>query len=218
MLKAIFGSEPKVKILNFLLLHPEANYSLRQISQTLDLANSMVRREIESLEKHQLIKSVIENDTTESKEQEITEKSDKLKGKAAEKNAKSSGVRYFINKNFLLYPEIKALFIKAQILSSEKFITGLQKIGQLKLLLMTGIFTNDTEAPTDILIVGHIKRGPLLKLIKDLEKDLGREINFTILSEREFHYRQEMMDIFLYNILEGKNLTLLDKLDNKPKK
>ena len=50
------------------------------------------------------------------------------------------------------------------------------------------------------------------RLIKELEKDLGREINFTILKESEFRYREDIMDIFLYNILEGKTLILLDNL------
>ncbi|MFA5754469.1 MAG: hypothetical protein WC905_03910 [Patescibacteria group bacterium] len=192
MLKALFGSEPRVKILNLLLLHPELKYSLRQLAQNLDLPNPALRREIDSLQKSELIRAVA---------------------------AEGERARFFtINHDFLLYPEIRALFIKAQILSSHKFITGLQKTGQPKLLLMTGLFTNYPEAATDILVVGHIKRGAFLKLVKDLEKDLGREVNFTILSEREFHYRQEMMDIFLYNILEGKNLILLDQLGLEVKK
>ncbi|MFA5754602.1 MAG: hypothetical protein WC905_04650 [Patescibacteria group bacterium] len=192
MLKALFGSEPRVKILNLLLLHPELKYSLRQLAQNLNLPNPALRREIDSLQKSQIIKTAA---------------------------AESGRTRFFIiNQDFLLYPEIRALFMKAQILSSHNSITGLQKTGQLKLLLMTGLFTNYPEAVTDILVVGHIKRGAFLKLVKDLEKDLGREINFTILSEREFHYRQEMMDIFLYNILEGKNLILLDQLGLEMKK
>jgi len=188
MLKALFGSEPRVKILNLLLLHPDTRYTLRQLSQTLNLTSVTLNRELENLQKSQLLKNI------------------------EEREGKTKVRLLAINQNFILYPEIRALFIKAQILSSQKFISGLQKTGHLKLLLMTGLFTNDAQAPTDILIVGHIKHSAFLKLIKDLEKDLGREINFTILSENEFNYRQEMMDIFLFNILGGKNLVLLDEL------
>ena len=53
------------------------------------------------------------------------------------------------------------------------------------------------------------------KLIKELEKDLGREVNFTILTDQEFRYRRDIMDIFLYNILEGKTVVLLDNLHKK---
>ena len=48
-----------------------------------------------------------------------------------------------------------------------------------------------------------------------LEKELEREINFTIMGEKEFRYRQELMDIFLFNILEGKTITLINNLSDK---
>ena len=199
MLKALFGSEPRVKILNLLLLHPEMEYSPRQIAQNLDLPGTAVHRELEVLQKAQLVKERAP-ETPEGK------------------GAKIKNRLFSIDQNFILYPEIRALFIKAQILSSQKFIASLLKTGRLKLLIMTGIFTNYSEAPTDILVVGHVKRDAFLKSIKALEKDLGREINFTILSEREFYYRQEIMDIFLYNILAGKNLILLDEISPENKK
>ena len=199
MLKALFDSEPRVKILNLLLLHPENEYSSRQMAQNLDLPSTAVLREINNLQKTQLIAE---------REMEIpTTKKIPVKTRV-----------FSINRDFILYPEIRALFIKGQILSSQKFITTLLKTGQLKLLLLTGLFTNDLSAPTDLLVVGRVKRDAFLKSIKSLEKDLGREINFTILSEIEFNYRQGMMDIFLYTVLEGKNLILLDEIGLKDKK
>lgn len=198
MLDALFGSVARTKFLNFLLLHQPAPYHLRQLARELNLPSSTVRRELENMLKFGLIK--------EEKNQEL--ETEKTKDKNASKNEK----KYFsLNKDFILYPEIKALFIKSQILSSQKFISGLQKICQPKFLALTGLFTNDLEAPTDLLIVGQIRRPAFLKLMRELEKDLGREINFTILSEKEFKYREEVMDIFLHNILNGKIITLINK-------
>jgi len=186
MLNALIGSETRIKLLNLFLLYPDKQYNLRALSRDLGLSLTAIKREVESLMKFGLL-----NESNE------TEK-------------KTSGKSFRANEKFILYPEIRALFIKAQILSSQKFLTGLQKICQPKFLALTGLFTNYPESQTDILVVGQIRRTAFLKLIKDLEKDLGREINFTILSEKEFHYRREIMDIFLYNILEGKTLILLD--------
>jgi hypothetical protein len=192
MLNALFGSEARVKILNLFLLHPEERYYLRQVARELNLQVNSVRRELENMVKFDLLKA---------------EKISSSKGKTTGRSDK----RYFsVNKIFILYPEIKALLIKAQILSSQKFLNGLQKICQPKFLALTGLFTNYPEAQTDILIVGTVRRSAFLKLIKDLEKDLAREINFTIMDEREFRYRREIMDIFLYTILEGKTVVLLD--------
>ena len=196
MLNALFGSEARARILNLFLLHPEQKYYLRQLARELDLQVNSVRRELDNLVKFGLI---IE---------------EKIKEETSKKSAKSEKKYFGANRVFLLYPEIKALFIKAQILSSQKFIDGLQKICQPKFLALTGLFTNYPEAQTDILIVGQIRRPAFLKLIKDLEKDLNREINFTIMTETEFKYRREIMDIFLYNIMEGKTIVLIDNLKN----
>jgi hypothetical protein len=125
---------------------------------------------------------------------------------------------WFVNKNFIIFPEIKALLIKAQILSSQKLIDGLKKIADLKYLALSGVFTSDNEAKTDIIIVGTIKRKPFLALISALQLDLGREINYTIMDEAEFRYRQEVMDIFLYNALAGKIIVLVDNFNGEIKK
>ncbi|MFA6514260.1 MAG: hypothetical protein WCT50_03180 [Patescibacteria group bacterium] len=122
-----------------------------------------------------------------------------------------------VNKNFIIFPEIKSLLMKAQILSSQKFIDGLKKIANPKFLALTGIFTSDSEAKTDIIIVGPVKRKSFLKLIAELEKDLGRELNFTIMDEAEFIYRQEVMDIFLYNVLTSKTIVLINSLSANDK-
>jgi len=196
MLNALFGSEARVRILNLFLLHPEQKYYLRQLARDLIFQVNSARRELDNLVKFGLI---IEEKITEEK---------------TKKGSKSEKKYFSVNRLFLLYPEIKALFIKAQILSSQKFIDGLQKICQPKFLALTGLFTNYPEAQTDILIVGQVRRPAFLKLIKGLEKDLGREINFTIMSETEFKYRREIMDIFLYNIMEGKTIVLMDNLKN----
>lgn len=189
MLGSIFGSASRAKIIKLLILSTDKKFQASQIAKDLELPLNSLRHELDNLTQFGLIGE-----------------------------EKVAGKKYFsVNTNFLLYPEIKALFAKAQILSSQEFINGLQKICQPSFLALTGIFTNYPEAQTDILIVGTLRRPPFLKLIKDLEKDLGREINFTILSEREFQYREEIMDIFLYNILEGKTLVLIDNISKMPK-
>lgn len=197
MLEAIFGSETRVKIINFFLLSAEKKYQLATLAKNLGLPASPLRREIDNLVKFGLIR--------EDQAGIELDKKNKLKEEKV----------YSVNSDFILYPEIKALLAKAQVLFSQKFILDLQKICQPKFLALTGLFTNYPEAKTDILIVGHLKKPIFLKLIQELEKELGREINFTILSESEFHYRETVMDIFLYSILEGKIIILLDKL-HKP--
>jgi len=62
------------------------------------------------------------------------------------------------------------------------------------------------------LVVGNINKGKLLKLLKDLEKELGREINFTFMETSEFIYRRNLTDVFLYEIMEGKKIVVIDEV------
>lgn len=220
MLNNLFGSEAKVKILNLFLLHPEVKYEISKITRDLQLTANSARHEIENLLNLGLVK-VSSGQVPESEENKKNQENKDLPKKKTIKNKKEKAEKilekkyYEINENFILYPEIRALFVKAQILSSQKFITVLEKNFQPKMLVLTGFFTNYPEAQTDILVVGTVKRPQFLKMIAELEKDLGREINFTILEEKEFKYRHEIMDIFLFNILEGKSITLIDNLSYK---
>lgn len=192
MLEPIFGSEIRVKILNLLLLSPDKKYSLALLAKGLRLPSPTLRRELKNLEEIGLVKTelvVIENIKKPSNQ-----------------------IIFSANTSAFLYEELKALFAKAQILFSEKFVKDLKKICHLKFLALTGSFINYPQAQTDILLVGSIRRAPFLKLITALERDLGREVNFTVFSEEEFNYRHNVMDIFLYNIIEGKMLILINDL------
>ncbi len=225
MLEALFNSELRVKLLNLFLLHPESKYCVSQISSDLKISSATVRKEIENILKIGLI--------NESKELNIekTKVEEKNLNKPGVNNSKSSGKKitaknskekkedlvsqFSINKSFILYPKIKSLFIKAQILSSQNFILSLEKNFAPKLLVLTGFFTNQIDAETDLLIVGQIKRPIFIKLISDLEKELGHEINFTIMDETEFNYRKEIMDLFLHTILDGKKIVLIDNVSTQ---
>lgn len=210
MLNALFGSIARVKILNLLLLHPGKQYEAAVLAKDLQLNLMSVRKELKSLLDFGLLQEVdgpVEIISAPTKKSKSTRAASKIYPKTY----------FLVNENFLLYPEIRALFLKAQILFSQNFILGLSQIAQPKFLALTGFFTNYPESQTDILIVGAVKRPAFNKLLGSLEKDLGREINYTILSEKEFFYRRSVMDIFLYNILTGKILILIDKLPETKK-
>jgi len=216
MLKLLFSSETRVKLLSLFLLHTDKRYSQAQLVAELKVASMAINKELENLVKFGLI---IENEELVEPAIASENKSLKIKPGSRDKKLAESQKKYkkyfFVNKTFILYQEIKALFVKAQVLSSQNFILSLEKNFSAKLVILTGLFVNYPEAQTDLLIVGRIKKPPFLKLIAQLEKDLGREINFTIMDEREFYYRREIMDIFLYNILEGRKIILSDYLLNK---
>ncbi len=161
MLNAIFGSISRVKILNLLLLSPEKKYQVQKLLLDLGLSPSVLRKELKNLVGFGILKE----------EKIKMEKEETLAARKTKSILKEEKF-YSANTKFLLYLEIKALFTKAQILFSQKFIDNLQKICQVKFLALTGVFTNYPESPTDILLVASIRRPAFLKLLTELEKEL----------------------------------------------
>jgi len=222
MLGKLFGSNARVKILKLFLTNPGKSFYIRQLARDLSLQINSVRRELENLEKFGLLVSGddIPKDIEAElypdnllaqemeKEKKIQSKNSKKKSELSQKNEK----KFFkVNKDFILFEELKALILKAQVLYEDDFVTKMKKIGSIKLLLMTGFFVNNLFSPVDLLIVGKINKVKLVELITDLEKELGREINFTFMDAKEFKYRRDVTDVFLYEILEGKKLIVLDE-------
>ncbi len=183
MLSKLFGSNCRVKILKIFLLNPDSNYYIRQLARDLNLQVNAVRRELNNLTKIGLIKP--EKET--------------IKGR-----------RYYsCNKNSILFHELKALFSKAQLLSCQDFIDELQKLYTPKFMLLSGFFVGISNSPTDLFLVGNFNKKKLIDLIAELEKDLGLEINYTIMSQAEFIYRRQIVDRFLSDLLKRKNIIVL---------
>jgi hypothetical protein len=106
---------------------------------------------------------------------------------------------------------MRDLFVKAQILSGRSFIKKLYKICQPKYLALSGIFLNQ-KSNTDILIVGRVNKVKLLKIIEGLEQDLSKEVNYTVMGLKEFKYRKEITDVFLYNFLQERKIVLINEI------
>ena len=206
MLEQLFGSRTRVKILNLFLLNPKEKFYIRQLSRKLKLQLNSVSRELENLEQFGILTSCFKNDE-ENKNIAIN---NSLKNKIL--ITKPEKKYYGVNTNFILFEEIKALIIKSKILYERDFINKLEKIGNPKLLILTGIFVNKLNSPIDLLLIGKFNKIKLAKLIKDLESELGKEVNYALMDRKEFKYRKDITDIFLYNILESKKIIAIDNI------
>src|SRR3990167_9416020 len=157
MLEKLFGSKTRVKILKLFLIHPLDKYYIRQLSRDLKLQLNSVRRELENLENFGILTS------------DLKDRDGEALPKVKKEPATGQEKKYYrANPNFVLFDEIKALIVKAQILYEKDFVRKLQAIGKIKLLVLTGIFVNNPNSLIDILLVGKINKIKLVKLIKEL--------------------------------------------------
>lgn len=202
------------------LLHPAKKFYIRQLARELKLQVNSVRRELENLEEFGLLVSSLGvnegEDTPDSgfiepapKEEEMPKK----RGKKSSKIESNQEKKYYqANADFLLFEEIKALIVKAQVLHKDELIEKIKKTGKVRLLILTGIFSGNTKSPVDVLVVGRVEKSKLQRVVRNLENDLGREINYTLMDSREFKYRRDMTDVFLYSVLEGRMIVAVDDL------
>jgi hypothetical protein len=186
MLEQLFGSKTRAKLLQLFFNDSQKSYYLRQLARELKGQLNSVRREVNNLEKLGLI--VVSGEKKKSK-------------------------KYFkVNTEFILYPELKALLLKARLLLEKNFVNQIEKCAKVHFLVLTGFFVGLQDYPTDMVLVGKVNKKKLAKLIKKFERQLNHDINYTVMTLAEFKYRQDITDRFLYSILEGKKAIIIDKI------
>jgi hypothetical protein len=201
MLEQLFGSKTRVRLLRLFLNEKGGQFFVRELTRRIDAQINSVRNELNNLVELGLVVAV---------EEKLT---------PGEKRNKAQRKKYYrLNTDCLLYPELQALFIKSRVLLEKDLVKNLTATGQVVYLALTGLFVGVDDAPTDMLIVGRINRERLAPLIKDYEREIGRELNYTVLTPQEFKYRREMTDRFLYSILESKKLIVVDNLTGQPER
>lgn len=211
MLEKIFCSKIRVKLLRFFLTNDLEFYYLAEICKKTGLNLSTVKKEMENLKKLDLInegKTKIATQIFPEKDKKIKSGKKSSHHKSEKENFK---VFYTLNKNFILYPELKSLLIKSQLLLEEFLVKRIKKLGKVYFLALSGFFTG-VASKTDLLIVGRINKKRIKNLINDLEKDLGRDINYTVMSLQEYKFRGDLTDRFLFDVLENKKVVLIDEL------
>jgi hypothetical protein len=64
----------------------------------------------------------------------------------------------------------------------------------------------DAASDIDVLVIGSPRGEALAEAAPKLERQLGREINYTILTRREFKSRRARKDAFLENVWHNKHI------------
>ncbi|OIO17384.1 hypothetical protein COV56_01710 [Candidatus Kuenenbacteria bacterium CG11_big_fil_rev_8_21_14_0_20_37_9] len=199
MLENLFGSKTRVKLLNLFFNNTNECFYVRGIARELKENINSIRREILNLEKIGIISQVPWDKINLTKE-------------GIEKDKKEKRKYYQVNKFFTLYYEMRDLIIKSRLLIDEKTIEKLKSIPGIKLLVLTGVFVSDDHQRTDILVVGNANKERMKRCVSSMERIFERPLRYTIFTRREFNFRNVMTDKFLFEIMEGKKIVIVDKM------
>jgi hypothetical protein len=184
ILESLFGSKERASLLRFFLQNPDQEYAYAEVVRRNMLKNN-AKREIDKLTKIKFIS----------------------------RHARKGKISYVLNQNFSFYPELKNLISKSNVYPQCKSLSKIEKIGNIKLAVISGIFINYQKGKADMIIVGDdIKRARLKNLMASLEAEIGKEIDFVLMNSEEFKYRLNMLDKFILEFLEGPHEELINKI------
>lgn len=203
-LEQLFGSRTRLRLLKLFFNNPDKFHYIREITRETGIQINSIRRELENLQNLGII-----TELTSELDNNLGQNAKRSRTKVEPRQKK----KYFkVNYDFLLYQELKSLLLKSQLLLEKNLIKGIQKLGTIYYLALTGFFVGQKDGRTDILLVGKLNRKKLKMLIKSFEKEFGREINYTVFSKKEFNYRKDITDRFLYDILENNKIVVINKI------
>ena len=200
-LSTIFGSEPRVRIMRLFLFNPEILFDLDVVCQKSKVNSKIVKKELIILEKAELIKKRDFNKT-------ISKKKNK---KIVNIKVKTQG--YYLNQDFSYITALKQLLIKTKTLEGGEIVKRLSKIGKLKLVIVSGVFTQTKDSRVDMFVVGNnISKNALNNVIKSIEAELGKELIYVSFETKDFQYRLGMYDKLIRDVLDYPHEVLLDKI------
>lgn len=189
MLKALFSSNTRVKLLIAFLSTQGEEFFIRELTRKLDEQINSIRRELNNLKKIGLLKS-------------------------RSKNRKKF---YSVNEDFLLLDELRGMVAKCTDPKKE-LVKKMQKLGDLSLVLFSGAFIEKKGKSLDLLIIGDTTKDELNDFLKTEVRE-HKNLNFGILSKDDFLYRLRLNDKFIIDMLKDPdNILGLNKLKGQVNK
>jgi len=210
ILEKLFESVPKARVLRLLTQNQTKNFSLEEISKSTQLKTPACRKEIEKFvklglvqEKKYFLKEKTKKITTRGRKKKIKEPIRKIQIKV-----------FAINQNFEIFTELKNMISRASFASNDRLLQQIKKLGRVKLAVVAGVFLDQENSRTDILVVGDdITQRKMENFLTQVESDTGRSLQYTLMETDEFKYRLGMYDRFLRDILEYPHKKLINKLE-----
>jgi predicted nucleotidyltransferase/predicted transcriptional regulator with HTH domain len=176
-------SKARQKLLAYYFTNPTTHHHLRDLAQRLSVDPSNLSKELSRLEREGLFRSEV-----------------------------SGRQKYFrLNREYPLFNEVRSIIGKT-IGAVPLLAESLKKIEGIEEAYLYGSFARnqqDAASDVDILVIGKPKSDTLAEIVQKLERQLGREINYTVLTRKELESRRGRKDAFLENVWNNKRVSLV---------
>ncbi len=201
VLAKLFGSPSRVKLMRLFLMNPEDVFDVAEMRKRSRVLGATLRKEVTLLENIGLIKQRM-----------MIKMRPKRSGRGGElEKRKVNG--YGMDSRFPYLAALRALVTEIA-LGKEDVAARFRNCGQLKLIIVAGIFLDEESSRIDILLVGDKMKKPLIEsALRRLEAELGKELIYAVMETPDFEYRFGIYDKFIRDIIDYPHLVVLNKLN-----
>ena len=130
---------------------------------------------------------------------------------------------YQVNQRYEFYTALRAIFANEQINATKpapdsqsdalnpQYLGAIEGIPSLRLAIVAGVLVKGSASNVDIVLVGDLPATKVKAAIKEIERNEGRELNYSVIPYEEFYYRLSIRDRFITQILNTKHIVAIDK-------
>ena len=191
VLGKLFGSLAKVKIIRLFLFNADLTHTLDDVSKKAKVLKSLAKKEIGNLEKMGLLKKRL----------------------IRPKGSKSKISGYILNKDFYYLPALQNILVKIPQFTYKDIEKKFKDCGNIKLLVVSGVFIQNWESVADIVIVGErLSHSKIDRVISAIESEIGKELSYAVFDTEEFKYRLNVYDKFARDVLDFPHHKIINKL------
>jgi len=182
-MEKLFGSRIRAKLLGWFFTHVEESYFVRQLAAILDEDPTHLSREMSKLENLGILKSVRQGNLKQ----------------------------FHVDHECSFFNEMKGLILKTTGAAGQvrEALHGLKGVAFAFIYGSYAKGKEEIHSDVDVIIVGEVDMDKLDSLILDLDKKLGRTINYLVYSSKEFSSKRKAKDSFLKNVLTGPKIMLI---------
>ena len=184
MLKDLFISKARVKILETFLSDPTQMYHVRELVRRTGDEINAVRRELARMELVGMVK----------------------------KEPRGNRLYYWFRRDYLFFTDLLHLVAKTTGLGAA-LIKNRSKLGRVSLVMLSDRFVRHEARrdadEVDLLVVGDVVMSELAAIVHAEEAQRGSPINYTPMTEDELKFRRTRRDPFLQGILLNSRCLIL---------
>lgn len=120
---------------------------------------------------------------------------------------------YSMEVAFPYLTEIYNLLIRSVAHDRDSLVARIQRAGKIKLVIVSGIFTETWESRIDLLVVGdNLRENVLESAVRAIEADVGKELRYASLATTDFKYRMGIYDRLVRDILDYPHQKIVNKI------